>query len=109
MADIWTSQRVKDMLGAAFHSLDELAERRYCVCVEPDLPADAGLMCRRCFRRNQAQELALITRLIEPHDFEPDSRFDGILCRVCAHGAVAARHHDVAAVGLTSWGEKVSP
>lgn len=82
------------LFGAALDARQASDEGRWCACAEP-LVAGRGLMCGRCLLRHQGQYLAGTKAICEAHDFEPDPRCDGILCRRCAMGEADSRHHGV--------------
>ena len=94
----------RDVLRAALHAWEGVAEGRYCECAEPNLTG--GLMCLRCRLRNKDQEIAAVHRLVDAHDFVP-GKLRGLMCAVCTMGEDAPRHHGVPAVGRTSWGTSV--
>lgn len=73
----------------------------YCECDEPDL--SGGLMCRKCWYRNKDAEREACARICEPHQFVPDSEFDGIICSICTMQESALRHHGIAAIPHYSW------
>lgn len=93
------------LIRTAMRSITGADRGEYCECAEPE---SLGMACAKCERRIKAEEVRRVVAIVGCHDHVP-GELDGHMCRVCTMWPHTPRHHGVAAIGKTSWGERVYP
>ena len=102
MADI--SPELRSLIRAAARSIAGVDRGEYCQCPEPE---SLGMVCAKCERRIKSEEVRKVVEIVGCHDFVADPTSRLRMCKVCTMWADTPRHHGVAAIGKTSWGERV--
>jgi len=96
---------VATLVRKAARSIAGVDRGEYCACTEPE---SLGLFCAKCERRIKAEEIRKVIEIVGCHEFIPGG-LSGHMCKVCTMWTDTPRHHGVAAVGKTSWGDRVLP
>lgn len=96
---------LRTLIAKVARSISGVDRGEYCECDEPE---SLGLVCNRCERRIKAEEVRKVVEIVGCHTHVPDG-VGGYMCEVCTMWPESPRHHGVAAIGRTSWGERVYP
>lgn len=99
------SSELAAMIRTAARSISGVERGEYCECAAPK---SLGMACATCERRIKSEEVRQVIAIVGCHTFVP-GKLDGYMCKVCTMWPHTPRHHGVAAVGRTSWGDRVLP
>lgn len=95
----------RKLIATAARSILAVDRGEYCQCEEPE---SLGMVCAKCERRIQSEEVRKVVEIVGCHDHVP-GKLKGHMCKTCTMWPDNPRHHGVAAVGKTSWGARVVP
>jgi len=93
------------LIAKAARSISGVDRGEYCECDEPE---SLGMVCNKCERRIKSEEVRKVVEIVGCHAHVP-GKLEGHMCKVCTMWPDTERHHGVAAIGKTSWGERVYP
>jgi hypothetical protein len=95
-----------ELIRKAFESIAAVDRGEYCECADP---VSLGMVCETCERRIKAEEIRKVVEIVGCHDFIPDVKRFAPMCAVCTMWEDDGRHKGSAAVGKTSWGQRLVP
>ena len=96
---------LRKLLRTAARSISGVDRGEYCGCAEPE---SLGMVCAKCERRIKSEEIRKVVEIVGCHVHVP-GKLEGHMCKVCTMWPDTPRHHGVAGIGKTSWGEFVHP
>lgn len=97
---------ISDLIRIAFESIAATNRGEYCECAEPD---SLGMACAICHHRIKSEEFRKVVEIVGCHEFISDVKRFTPMCAVCTMWEDDGRHNGRAAVGKTSWGQRVLP